>query len=377
MIGIEGVSMDYVWNNPLWPGFVVDMDGLMSQYEAYLYQKGLTDQIFSLISPEQRRITYAQTLSNDVVSSSEIEGISVSYDSVFSSVAKALDIKGVSTGRQDRYTEMLAKLSIDANELGHSITEATILDWHKELFEGVAPANRPQHVGEYRQGPVYIMNVSGSMKQDVIYEGVPYSRIKDDMAALMDWIDGSSLAFPDIIRSAVSSAWFVSIHPFEDGNGRISRLIADAMMADKDSNFKYCSISTALLKHRKQYYEQLHGLQHSTSMDITQFVSWYLGLATDSLRDVETACRQKIALSQFMATLDPSEYNSREISMMYRLASGSFFGKLTSEKWCKLTKCQSATASRDLAHLVEKGILIKSEEGGRSSSYRMNDSLFV
>lgn len=110
-------------------------------------------------------------------------------------------------------------------------------------------------------------------------------------------------------------------------------------------------------------------------MDISAFVSWYINLVSDALFDAGEICKKKIALSQFMASLDPSEYNSREISMLYKLASGSFYGKLTAEKWCKLTKCQSATATRDLSHLVEKGLLRKSNEGGRSSWYYLNDAI--
>ncbi len=351
------------------------MNTLQKDYERYLYQKGLTDQAFSLISPDQRKVIYAQTLSNDVVSSNEIEGVSVSYDSVYSSVAKALAIENVTTSKQDRLAQMLAELSLLVQTNEENITEKTILNWHKLLFEGVAPAYRPNAIGEYRNGPVYIMNVSGSMKQDVLYEGVPADRIQESMAALVEWIHDSQESLPIVVRSAVASVWFVSIHPFEDGNGRVSRLLADAIMAQNGSSLKYCSVSSAILKDKKEYYRQLYDVQHSSSMDVSAFVTWYIKLVSDSLLDAEKTCKRKIALSQFMASLDPSEYNSREISVLYKLASGSFYGKLTAEKWCKLTKCQSATATRDLSHLVEKGLLRKSNEGGRSSWYYLNDAI--
>lgn len=367
--------MPYIWKNPNWPDFKIEMNSLQKDYERYLYQKGLTDQAFSLISTDLRKVIYAQTLTNDVVSSNEIEGVSVSYDSVYSSVAKALAIENATTTRQDRFAQMLAKLSLSVQENEGTITEKTILNWHKLLFEGVSPAYRLHEIGEYRNGPVYIMNASGSMKQDVLYEGVPADRIQENMAALMKWIHDSRDGLPVIVRSAVASVWFVSIHPFEDGNGRISRLLADAIMAQNASSLRYCSVSSAILNNKKEYYRQLYEAQHSSSMDISAFVSWYINLVSDSLFDAGEICKKKIFLSQFMASLDSSEYNSREISMLYKLASGSFYGKLTAEKWCKLTKCQSATATRDLSHLVEKGLLRKSNEGGRSSCYYLNDAI--
>lgn len=367
--------MSYIWDNQNWPDFKIEMNTLQKDYERYLYQKGLTDQAFSLISPDLRKVVYAQTLSNDVVSSNEIEGVSVSYDSVYSSVAKALAIENATTTRQDRFAQMLAKLSLSVQENEETITEKTILNWHKLLLEGVVPAYRPNGLGAYRNESVYVMNVSGSMKHDIIYEGVPTDRIKENMAALVKWIHDSQDSFPVIVRSAVASVWFVSIHPFEDGNGRISRLLADAIMAQHGSSLKYCSVSSAILKNKKEYYRQFYDVQHSSSMDISAFVAWYINLVSDALFDAEEICKKKIALSQFMASLDPSEYNSREISMLYKLASGSFYGKLTAEKWCKITKCQSATATRDLSHLVEKGLLRKSNEGGRSSWYYLNDAI--
>ena len=371
----KGVAMPYIWENPNWPDFKIEMRTLQKDYERYLYQKGLTDQVFSFISPELRNVVYAQTLSNGVVSSNEIEGVSVSYDSVYSSVAKALAIESFTTPKQDRYAQILAEVSLSVQANEEAITEKTILNWHKLLFEGVAPAYRTHSIGEYRNGPVYIMNVSGSMKNDIIYEGVPADRIKENMDVLVKWIHDHQDGLPAIARSAIASIWFVSIHPFEDGNGRISRLLADAIMAQHDSSLKYCSVSSAILKNKKEYYNQLYEVQRSQSMDVSAFVAWYIKLVSDSLLDAERTCKRKIALSQFMASLDPSEYNSREISMLYKLASGSFYGKLTAEKWCKLTKCQSATATRDLSHLVEKGLLRKSNEGGRSSWYYLNDAI--
>lgn len=142
--------MSYIWDNPNWPDFKIEMNTLQKDYERYFYQKGLTDQACSLISPDLRKVVYAQTLSNDVVSSNEIEGVSVSYDSVYSSVAKALAIENVTTIKQDRFAQILAKLSLSVHDNEGTITEKTILNWHKLLFEGVAPAYRPNGLERIR-----------------------------------------------------------------------------------------------------------------------------------------------------------------------------------------------------------------------------------
>ena len=362
--------MSYIWQNKDWPNFTVDNAQLKDSYEKYLYQKGRTDQIFSLLSPKSQNEYYSETVASDVVASNEIEGVSVSYESVYSSVARALNIE-TDTTNKDRNAESLANLALSVRNGIEDIDEEKILSWHKALFQFAPKTSKGLVMGAFREKPVYVMRFSGRMEEEVVYEAVPAENVHKEMKRYCEWLKDSKDEYPDVVRSAIASLWFVSIHPFADGNGRISRLISDAVLSG-ESQAKYFSASSEILVNKKDYYARLYDAQHADTIDCTPFVRWFIDLCTEGMKKVENICRQKIRLSSFMATLDPSEFNSREVTMMYKVASGTFKGKLTAEKWCKMTKCTTATANRDLLHLTERNILIKLEDGGRSQSYVLN-----
>ncbi len=362
--------MSYIWQNKDWPFFTVDFAQLKDSYEKYIYQKGRTDQIFNLLSPKSQNEYYSETVASDVVASNEIEGVSISYESVYSSVAKALNIETDKTGN-DRNAEALANLALSVRNGIGDIDEEKILSWHKALFQFAPKTSKGLVMGAFRKKAVYVMRFSGRMEEEVVYEAVPAENVNSEMKRYCEWLRDSKDKYPNVIRSAIASLWFVSIHPFADGNGRISRLISDAILSG-DSQTKYFSASSEILINKKDYYAGLYDAQHADTMDCTPFVTWFIELCTEGMEKVESICRQKIRLSSFMATLDPLEFNSREVTMMYKVASGFFRGKLNAEKWCKMTKCTAATAARDLSHLTEKNILIKLEDGGRAQSYVLN-----
>ena len=207
------------------------------------------------------------------------------------------------------------------------------------------------------------------MEGDIIYEGVPVDRLSEEVDAFMAFLQDAST--PNVVRSAVAAVWFPLIHPFQDGNGRLARIIADMVLFAGDE-YRCISVSSAIRKNKKEYYAHLEKIDTLDDMDITEWICWYLDMIIEALENAEHICMQKLKLSSFMAMLDPSEYNSREINMLYRLASGSFYGKLTPDKWKKMTKCTHATATRDLSHLVDKGLLIREGDGGRGTYYRLN-----
>ncbi len=361
--------MNYIWNNEDWPKFRFNENAVNKKFIEYIYQKGLTDQIFNMLTPESQRECYSNAISSEIVSSNEIEGISISYESVYSSVLRALNAES-SKSIRDKNAEALASLSLSIHSDLTPISEEKILSWHRTIFENSSKQMKGVNIGRYREKPVYVMKFSGKLNEEVLYEAVPYERVENEIKKLIKWLNNPT-NYPSVVRSAVASLWLLSIHPFSDGNGRISRLFSDAIMRE-EGILRYMSTSSEILERKKEYYRELYDAQHSTSMDITSYVLWFIDTVIDGMKKTEAICKSKIKLTSFMASLDPAEYNSRELSMLYRLASGSFIGKLTGTKWCKLTKCQSATATRDLAHLCAKNILIKSEESGRSSWYALN-----
>lgn len=365
--------MSYIWQNEDWTSFYFDKGIINTCVSDYLKKKSSVNAIFKLLSPESRKNMHADFVTQDAISTSKLEGIEISYDSVYSSIAKALDIDFKGKAKIDKNSENLSSLMLEALDANTVLNEESILQWHKKLFSGAAPKSRPAEVGCYRKEAVYVIRHYGNMSQEVIYEGVPYERVQGEMDKFFAFLKNTEI--DDIIKSAIASFYFVTIHPFLDGNGRLSRLIADNLLTSYDEGYRVFSISTTLLANKKAYYDELYKVQHSDNLDITSYIKWYISMVIEALDDAEKVCENKIRLSQFIMTLNPNEFNSREIMMLYKLASGSFVGKLTAEKWTKMMKCKPLTSSRDLAHLVEKGMLVKNNAAGTKTSYSLNPSI--
>lgn len=363
--------MSYIWQNKEWPVFTWDKAQVESAYNRFLYQKGLTDGVFSMLSDRSRQIMMAESLSSETVSSSSIEGVELQYDSVYSSILKQLDVDMSFKAKHDRNAESVSKLIIDANRNHDPLTSERLMNWHCLLFDGVAKGFAPKHVGSFRTGPIYVVR-NTRRETEIIYEGVPAERIVSEMEGLIAYINSEQE--PNLlVRSAVASLWFVSIHPFDDGNGRISRAIADYILSvHSGPEFRPYSMSSAILTDRRGYYDALHSAQTSEESDITEWLVWYVDTACAGLSDAADQCRRKLRVSTIMESLDPGVFNSRQLHMVYQLANGSFFGRLTAEKWMKLTKCQSATATRDLSGLTEQGVLIRMGDGKKGTYYLLN-----
>lgn len=366
--------MSYIWQNKTWPVLNWDKTQVESAYNRYLYHKGLADGVFTMLSDRIRQIMIAESLSSETVSSSSIEGVELQYDSVYSSIIKQLDVDMSVKAKHDRNAESVSKLVIDANRNHDTLTLPRLLSWHCMLFDGVAKGFSPKHVGSFRTGPIYVVHDT-HRETEIVYEGVPEERIVSEMEELLAYIN-SEQETNLLIRSAVASFRFVCIHPFDDGNGRISRAIADYILSSQSgSEFKPYSMSSAILKDRRGYYESLHSAQISKESDITQWLVWYTDTKCASLTDAVNQCRKKLRVSSIVSSLDPNMFNSRQMHMIYQMANGSFFGKLTADKWMKMTKCQSATATRDLSGLTEQGLLIRMGDGKKGTYYLLNPSL--
>ena len=366
--------MPYIWQNAFWPNFTYDKEQVASSYSKYLYQKGIADGVFDILSDSSRLTMVAESLSSETVSSSSIEGVSLQYDSVLSSVLKQLNADLSFKANTSRNEVSVSRLIVDANKDHSPLTVERLFYWHKLLFDGVPKAVSPKHVGAFRTGPVYIIRQT-HRDTEILYEGVPAQIVDQEIEKLLEYIN-SDTEPNALIRSAVASFWFVMIHPFTDGNGRISRAIADYILSlDCGSNFRPYSISSSVMKDKKGYYDSLKISQTDASMDITQWVLWYISTVCSSLSDAVETCRRKQRTSQIMKSLDPNLFNSRQLHMLFYLVEGSFYGKLNADKWMKMTKCQSATATRDLTDLTEKGLLIRLGEGRKGTSYLLNPRL--
>jgi Fic family protein len=366
--------MPYIWNNPDWPSYSYDEAKVRKHHENYELQKKATDVVFSIIDPDTRNRMHARSLSDEILASLEIEGESISYDSIYSSICKRLDVNLETKAKSDQYAEDISYLVLDATGNMEAFSSERIKKWHYLLFSSMAGL-KPKSIGEYRDNPVYISK-GNSSDPEIIYEGIPADRINTEMERLISFINAENEKRP-LIKSAVASLWFLCIHPFEDGNGRISRAISDYVLSKGfHETYRVYSMSSLILKNRANYYQLLQEFSsQSKSIDVTQWLLWNVDIAIQAKKEAVKVIEKSMKLTRFMKNLDPSIYNSRELSMLFKLADGSFEGKLSTDKWAKMNKCSSAAASRDIHHLLQEGFLIPSGQKGPKTGYYLDPAL--
>ncbi len=366
--------MSYIWDNADWPSYTYNADEVERRYQTYELQKKAADIVFSIIDPDLRSRMHARSLTDEILSSLEIEGEKISYNSVYSSICKRLDIYLETKTKSDRYAEDISKIALDATGNLEKLSISRIMQWHSLLFSSMAGI-KPKTIGGYRQGPVYINAWSGR-NPEIIYEGLPAERIDAEMERFIEFVNGENEKKPPV-KSAVASLWFLCIHPFEDGNGRISRAIADYVLSKGfNETHRVFSMSSLILKHRTDYYQLLQEISsQSDSLDLTRWVLWNIDISIQAKLEAIKAFEKSVKLTRFMKNLDPSVFNSRELSMLFKLADGTFYGKLSTDKWARMNKCSPAAALRDIQHLLREGILISSGDTGPQTGYLLNPAL--
>lgn len=363
--------MAYIWNTPAWPSYTYDEEDIQKRYEEYLLQKKATDIVFSLIDPETKERMHARSLTDEILASLEIEGEIIADEPVFSSICSRLDIHLEKKARSDRYAESVSTLVLDATGNLDVLSLERIHTWHSLLFTSMAGI-KPKRIGLYRQSPVYVSRGNG-IREELIYEGLPSERIQGEMERLVEFVNGENEIRP-MIKSAIVSLWFLCIHPYEDGNGRISRALADYVLSKGfNETHRVYSMSSLILQNRGEYYRQLHAYtSQSDSLDLTEWLIWNINIAIRAKQEALKVYEKSVRLTRFMAHLDPSVYNSRQLSMLFKLADGSFIGKLSTDKWAKMNRCSPAAASRDIQLLLQKGLLVPSGETGPQTGYYLN-----
>ena len=369
--------MPFIWEHADWPDLRYDRVRSDEKYRQFLSQKSITDAAFSILDEGSVKRLRAMDLADEMVSNLAIEDEHIDYDSVYSSVSKRLELPFAGNSRSDAYADSICTLTMDAITDSRKLTEERLNGWHRMLFENAAGI-KPKRIGGYRTTPEYIIRRQGR-EIEIVYTAVPQEKVPSEMERLLDFIndDASASLHNPIAMASIASLWFLAIHPYGDGNGRISRAISDHILSKsfKDT-MKVFSLSAMILRNRKSYYELLERITgQKESIDITDWVLWNTEMATGAERNALASLRKTMNLTSFMKDLDPAEYNSREIHMLFKLADGSFFGKLTNEKWAKMNKCSSAAALRDIQHLVENGLLIPSGDAGRNAGYYLNPEI--
>jgi Fic family protein len=322
---------------------------------------------------ELREEAVLETLTEDILKSSEIEGELLNPEEVRSSVARRLGMEISGLQNTSRDVEGVVEMMLDATQKYKSrLTKDRMCDWHAALFPTGRSGMHKITVAKWRgdeHGPMQV--VSGAMGKEKVHYIAPESpRLEKEMKRFIKWFNTDENMEP-VIKSAISHLWFITIHPFDDGNGRIARAIADTQLARADrTNQRFYSMSSQIMKSKKGYYDILESTQKG-SMDISQWLVWYFERLTDALEATDETLSKILIKAKFWELYKNTQFNERQIEMINKL-QGDFVGKLHSSKWAKMTKVHRDTARKDIQDLIKKGVLSDSGEGGRSTNYNLN-----
>ena len=361
----------YIYEHRNWTKFTWQDKSINVVFgEVRLMQGKIIGQMNTLgFSAKEEATLTALTL--DVVKSSEIEGELLNYDQVRSSIARRLGINTAGLVASNRHIEGVVEMMLNATQR-HTppLTEKRLFGWHAALFPTGFSGPYKIEVGRYRTGEMQV--VSGAMgKEKVHYEAVKPELVKAEMDKFLDWFNNDN-NLDLVLKAAIAHFWFIIIHPFDDGNGRIGRAITDMLLARaEDSGERFYSMSSQILIERKQYYEVLQKVQHSTG-DITEWLEWFLHCLKKAMLATENTTQKIMYKAEFWKLHERTPINERQRLVLNKLFDG-FEGKLQTSKWAKNTKTSTDTALRDIKDLVEKGILQQTNEGGRNANYELAD----
>jgi Fic family protein len=369
------MARKYIHELSDWPHFTWDSKALSPLLSGVRLRQGLLVgkmQGFGLTSQWTATL---KILTDETIKSSAIEGVVLDPNNVRSSLARRLGLEiGGLTAHKDRYVDGVVEMMLDATQkFSKPLTKERLFDWHAYLFPGVRTTADKVRVGAWRddsQGSMQV--VSGPVGRHKVHYVAPAApRVRSEMGKFLNWFDGDEQEDP-LLKAAIAHLWFVTIHPFEDGNGRIGRAIAEMCLARSDGSAqRFYSMSSQILEDRKDYYEVLERTQ-AGQLDITGWLTWFLGCLDRAIEQSNQITSSALEKELFWRGLTERKVslNDRQKKVLNKLF-GEFEGKLTREKWMKMTKASSRTALRDIEELIALGVLEQEEAGGRSTSYRL------
>lgn len=363
----------YIYQNANWPNFIWDNKSLLIPISKVRNLQGKLIGKMEAIGFSLREEAMLETLTLDVLKSNEIEGDILNPNQVRSSIARRLGMNISGLIPSDRYVDGVVEMMLDATQkYKQSLAKERLYNWHAALFPTGRTGIHKITVANWRKdenGPMQV--VSGPIgKEKMHYQAPPAKLVDNEISSFLEWFN-SETAIEPVIKSGLAHLWFVTIHPFDDGNGRIARAIADMQLARADmTNQRFYSMSAHIERQKKKYYDILEKTQKG-SMNITGWLQWYCGCLNRALETTDETLINVLNKAKFWEKHSATIINERQKLMINKLLD-NFFGKLNTSKWAKITKCSQDTALRDIQDLIEKGILIKESGGGRSTSYKLN-----
>lgn len=370
---MKGGEYTYLWQADDWPCWRYDLAALAGPLAEVSRAQGLLMGRLADAGMALRDQASLSALTDDVVKTSEIEGERLDVESVRSSIARRLGIDIGALAPVDRHAEGVVEMVLDATaNCAASVTRERLFGWHAALFPTGYSGFTKIRVGGWRDdvsGPMQV--VSGPIgRQRVHFEAPPADRLDAEMGRFLEWVNGETNE-PPLIKAGLAHLWFVTLHPFDDGNGRIARAIGDLLLARADhSPQRFYSLSAQIQRDRKTYYEILERTQQGT-LDVTAWLAWFLDALHRAVNQAQHTVDAVLAKARFWQRFAGTPMNERQVKLLDRLLDG-FEGKLTTSKWAAIAKCSPDTALRDINELLDHGVLRKSAAGGRSTSYELN-----
>ena len=362
----------YIHQNRHWPNFKWASDDIVNLLSEARNLQGRLQGKMEALGFELRNEALLDTLTQDVLKTSEIEGELLNHDQVRSSIARKLGMDIASSVQSDRNIDGLVEMMLDATQnCFKPLTKSRLFDWHAALFPSGRSGMYKIIAGNWRKdtsGPMQV--VSGPIGKEKVHFEAPHSDlIEKEMNAFLKWFSTNN-QIDLVVKAAVAHLWFVTIHPFDDGNGRIARALADMLLAQSDkSNQRFYSMSAQIRIERKQYYDILEKTQQG-DLNITNWILWFLKCLIHALHSTDAVLGKVVFKGIFWQIHAKAIFNERQKNMINKLLDG-FDGKLTSSKWAKIAKCSKDSAIRDINDLIDKKILRKEEAGGRSTNYEL------
>jgi len=365
---------EYIWQASDWPNWSFDLVSLAGRMAEVSRAQGLLMGRLADVGRALRDHASLAALTEDVVKTSEIEGQQLNLEAVRSSIARRLGVDIGALAPVDRHVDGVVEMVLDAaaNCLA-PVSRERLLGWHAALFPtGYSGLSRIK-VGGWRDdatGPIQV--VSGPIgRQRVHFEAPPAGRLDAETSRFLDWLNSASNE-PPLLKAGLGHLWFVTLHPFDDGNGRIARAIGDLLLARADgSPQRFYSLTAQIQRERKAYYDVLERTQ-KRSMDVTEWLAWFLNSLHRAIDQAQHTLDAVLVKTRFWQHWATTPLNERQVKLLNKLLDG-FDGRLTSSKWAVIAKCSPDSALRDINELRARGVLRKTNAGGRSTSYELND----
>lgn len=366
----------YIWQAEDWPNWRYDLAALAGPLAEVSRAQGLLMGRLADVGLALRDRASLAALTEDVVKTSEIEGERLDVESVRSSIARRLGVDIGALAPVDRHVEGVVEMVLDATaNCTAPVTAQRLFGWYAALFPTGYSGLSKIKVGGWRDdasGPMQVVS-DPIGRQRVHFEAPPADRLEVEMRRFLEWVNAASGELP-LIKAGLAHLWFVTLHPFDDGNGRVARAIGDLLLARADgSPQRFYSLSAQIQHERKAYYDILERTQKGT-LDVTEWLGWFLDALRRAVDQAQHTLDAVLAKARFWQRLAGEPLNERQVRLLNRLLDG-FEGKLTTSKWAAIAKCSQDTALRDINDLLARGVLRKSEAGGRSTSYELNEAL--